>query len=54
VKREKQDAVVNGAHPFQRLQTQLAGLLASASPGERLPSEPELAHQLGSFTRDTS
>jgi GntR family transcriptional regulator len=47
VKRERQEAVVNGAHPFQRLQTQLASLLASSSPGERLPSEPDLARQLG-------
>ena len=47
MKPERQEAVVNGAHPFQRLQTQLAGLLASSSPGERLPSEPDLARQLG-------
>jgi GntR family transcriptional regulator len=47
VKRERQETAVNGAHPFQRLQTQLASLLASSSPGERLPSEPDLARQLG-------
>lgn len=34
-------------HPFQRLQTQLADLIAATTPGERLKSEPELAHQLG-------
>ncbi|HMD88409.1 MAG TPA: GntR family transcriptional regulator [Anaerolineaceae bacterium] len=47
MKREKQEATSNGIHPFQRLQTQLAGMLASSSPGERLPSEPDLARQLG-------
>ena len=34
-------------HPFQRLQTSLASLIAGCQPGEKLPSEPELAHQLG-------
>jgi GntR family transcriptional regulator len=34
-------------HPFQRLQGELAGLIASMPPGERLPAEPELAKQLG-------
>ena len=33
--------------PFLRLQTDLAGLIESLSPGSRLPSEPELAKQLG-------
>jgi len=31
---------------FQRLQSQLAGLIAATTPGERLLSEPELARQL--------
>ena len=34
-------------HPYQRLQGQLATLIASATPGERLPAEPELAKRLG-------
>ena len=34
-------------HPFQRLQTQLAKLLAATPPGDRLPAEPELAPQMG-------
>jgi GntR family transcriptional regulator len=34
-------------HPFQRLQTTLANLIAETPPGNRLPAEPELAHQLG-------
>ncbi len=34
-------------HPYQRLQTQLAGLIAATAAGERLPAEPELARQLG-------
>ena len=33
--------------PFQRLQTDLAALISKTSAGERLPSEPELAKQLG-------
>jgi GntR family transcriptional regulator len=33
--------------PFQRLQVQLANLINSTAAGERLPSEPELAKQLG-------
>lgn len=32
---------------FQQLQTQLATLIADTTPGERLPSEPKLARQLG-------
>jgi GntR family transcriptional regulator len=31
----------------QKLHENLGALIASKSPGERLPSEPELAHQLG-------
>jgi GntR family transcriptional regulator len=34
-------------HPFQRLQTTLANLIAETPPGSRLPAEPELAQQLG-------
>jgi len=34
-------------HPFQRLQTTLANLISETPPGDRLPSEPELAQQLG-------
>ena len=33
--------------PFQRLQADLASLIAHATAGERLPSEPELAKRLG-------
>jgi GntR family transcriptional regulator len=33
-------------HPFQRLQTELAELIASTSPGNRLPAEPELAKKM--------
>jgi GntR family transcriptional regulator len=33
--------------PFQRLQGDLAALIARTSAGQRLPSEPELAKQLG-------
>ena len=34
-------------HPYQRLQSQLASLIASTPAAERLPAEPELARQLG-------
>jgi GntR family transcriptional regulator len=34
-------------HPFQRLQSTLATLIAETPPGNRLPAEPELAQQLG-------
>lgn len=34
-------------HPYQRLQIVLADIIEKAQPGERLPSEPELAQQLG-------
>ncbi len=34
-------------HPFQRLQQELAVLIAETPAGDRLLSEPELAHQLG-------
>src|SRR3989304_7543788 len=33
--------------PFQRLQNDLAVLIARSPAGQRLPSEPELAKQLG-------
>lgn len=33
--------------PFQRLQTDLAALIAKSAPGARLPSEPDLAADLG-------
>ncbi len=33
--------------PFQRLQSDLSALIARTAAGERLPSEPELAKQLG-------
>lgn len=34
-------------HPYQRLQTELAELITNTPSGERLPSEPQLARQLG-------
>ncbi|MCE1254482.1 MAG: GntR family transcriptional regulator [Anaerolineae bacterium] len=37
---------VNTLSPFHRLQAVIADLIASTPPGERLPSEPELAKQL--------
>lgn len=37
----------NIIHPFQRLQVELAEIIAKTPPGERLPSEPALAKQLG-------
>lgn len=33
--------------PFQRLQADLADLIARSAPGTRLPSEPDLARRLG-------
>lgn len=33
--------------PYQRLQGQLASLIAATKPGDRLPAEPDLARQLG-------
>ncbi|MBI4926817.1 MAG: GntR family transcriptional regulator [Anaerolineae bacterium] len=35
------------SHPYQRLQAQLAQLIASTPAGERLPAEPDLARQMG-------
>jgi len=40
-------AVNETLHPFQRLQQELAILIAETPAGERLLSEPELANQLG-------
>ncbi len=34
-------------YTFQHLQSRLANIIASTQPGERLPSEPELARELG-------
>lgn len=34
-------------HPFQRLQGELAQLIANTPPGKKLPAEPDLARQLG-------
>ena len=34
-------------HPYQRLQAELAELIASTPPGDRLLAEPELARSLG-------
>ncbi len=34
-------------HPFHKLQNELAKLIAATPPGERLPSEPELAKLMG-------
>lgn len=34
-------------HTYERLQEQLANLFASIAPGDRLPSEPDLAKTLG-------
>src|SRR5512133_969862 len=45
VKEQRDETTV--AHPYQRLQGDLAKLIASTAPGERLPAEPELAKQLG-------
>ncbi len=33
--------------PFQRLQADLAALISKTKAGDRLPSEPDLAKQLG-------
>ena len=34
-------------HPFNRLQNELDRLIRESNPGERLPSEPALARDLG-------
>ena len=46
-KAESTQAKKELVHPFQRLQTELAQLIANSSIGERLPAEPELARKLG-------
>jgi GntR family transcriptional regulator len=43
----QRNGVSGSSHPFQRLQGQLASLIASTPPGEKLPAEPDLAKQLG-------
>ena len=42
-----QEVKAESTHIFQRLQMQLARMIAEAPPGNRLPAEPELAKQLG-------
>jgi GntR family transcriptional regulator len=42
-----QEVQVESTHIFQRLQIQLARMIADTPPGNRLPAEPELAKQLG-------
>lgn len=44
---DNNSTVVETAHPFQRLQVELAELIASTPPGERLPAEPELSRKMG-------
>jgi GntR family transcriptional regulator len=39
--------MAEASHPFQRLQSGLAALIAMTPSGERLPSEPDLARKLG-------
>ena len=39
--------MAENSHPFQRLQIELAKMIEQSNPGERLPSEPALAQQLG-------
>lgn len=46
--KDKKPALVEKApQTFQRLQGELARLIAKTSPGDKLPSEPGLARQLG-------
>lgn len=45
MKQKKDHPVIE--HPFNRLQLQLAQLIRSTSTGGRLPSEPQLAAELG-------
>lgn len=44
---EQRDGGAGSSRPYQRLQGQLARLIAATAPGERLPAEPDLAKQLG-------
>lgn len=39
--------MVDFSNSYQRLQNELANLISQTSPGGRLPSEPQLARQLG-------
>jgi GntR family transcriptional regulator len=43
---ENQIIKKDSPHPFQRLQVELAQLIAQTQPGDRLPAEPELARML--------
>jgi GntR family transcriptional regulator len=47
VKRSEKAGAVPVVHPFQRLQGELANLIAVTPAGERLQAEPELAKRLG-------
>lgn len=47
IKDKKPALVEKATSPFQRLQGELARLIAKTSPGDKLPSEPGLARQLG-------
>jgi len=47
MKRKQPDEGKESQQPFQRLQTELAHIIATTSPGQRLPSEPKLAKSLG-------
>lgn len=44
---ENSPVKIENLHPFQRLQNQLAQLIANSNAGDRLPAEPELARQMG-------
>lgn len=44
---EKPSVVRKKLHPYQKLQGELARLIAATPPGERLLAEPELARQMG-------
>jgi GntR family transcriptional regulator len=37
----------SSSHPYERLQASLANLIAMTPPGDKLPTEPLLARQLG-------
>lgn len=43
----RQNSGGESSHLFQRLQAELAALISSTVPGERLTSEPELARRMG-------
>lgn len=47
VKRTAKKDGIGAPHPFQRLQGELAELIAKTPPGERLPAEPDLAKSMG-------